>query len=140
MADQDRAAEQRRKADAAAKKATRSIDGYLQTIEASRRAALERIRALAHEIVPGAQEAIMYGMPTLTYRGKPFLGFDARKHHIGIYPYSGEVIETLRDQLQAFGLSKGAIRVPLDEPIPESTLRQVIDCRLDQIRATVKGD
>src|SRR5271165_2796280 len=61
MANQDRAAGRRREADAAAKKSTRSIDDYLQTIEASRRAALERIRALAHEIVPGAQEAIMYG-------------------------------------------------------------------------------
>jgi uncharacterized protein YdhG (YjbR/CyaY superfamily) len=140
MADEGRAAERRREADAAAKKAPRSVDDYLQTIEASKRAELERIRTLAKKIVPGAQEAIMYGMPTLKYQGKPFLGFDAHKQHIGIYPYSGEVIETLKGQLHAFGLSKGAIRVPLEHPIPESTLRQVIDCRLEQIRATMKGE
>jgi uncharacterized protein YdhG (YjbR/CyaY superfamily) len=49
----------------------------------------QRIRTLAKQAVPGAEEAITYGMPTLKYKGKPFLGFDAHKNHIGIYPYSG---------------------------------------------------
>ena len=109
------------------------IDDYLKNVEASKRKELERIRTLAKKIVPGAEEAIIYGMPTLKYQGKPFLGFDAHKNHIGIYPYSGEVIETLKDQLHEYGLSKGAIRVPLDNPISENLLKQVINCRLKQI-------
>ena len=96
------------------------IDDYLTTVEPSKRKELERIRALAKQTVPSAEEAIVYGMPTLKYQGKPFLGFDAHKHHIGIYPYSGQVIETLKDQLHDYGLSKGAIRVPLDHPISEA--------------------
>lgn len=110
------------------------IDDYLEKVEASKRKELERIRKLGHKIVPGAEEAIAYGMPTLKYQGKPFLGFDAHKNHIGIYPFSGQVIETLKDQLHGYGLSSGAIRVPLDKPIPESTLKEVIDCRLKQIK------
>ena len=109
------------------------IDDYLKNVDESKRKELERIRSLAKKIVPSAEEALVYGMPTLKYQGKPFLGFDAHRNHIGIYPYSGEVIETLKDQLHEYGLSKGAIRVPLDHPISENMLKQVIDCRLKQI-------
>ena len=115
-----------------------SIDEYLETVEPAKRTALERIRALAKETVPEAGETISYGMPTLTYRGKPFLGFGAHTNHIGVYPYSGSVIEALREELRAYETTKGAIRVPLDTPIPERTLRAVIDCRLQAIRAGAK--
>jgi len=84
------------------------VDGYLEKVEPSKREELERIRTLAKKTVPGAEETITYGMPTLKYQGKPFLGFDAHKSHIGIYPYSSEVIEALRDKLRGYGLSKGA--------------------------------
>ena len=114
------------------------IDDYLSQIDPSKREALERIRTLARKIVPGAEETISYKMPTLKYKGKPFLGFDARKNHIGIYPYSGRVIETLKGQLGDYSLSTGAIRVPLDSPIPENILKLIIDCRLEQIEADGK--
>ncbi|HZU75178.1 MAG TPA: DUF1801 domain-containing protein [Dehalococcoidia bacterium] len=109
------------------------IDDYLANVEPAKRAALERIRALAKEAVPDAEEVISYKMPTLRYRGKPFLGFDAHKNHIGIYPYSGEVVEKLRDRLHGYGYSSGAIRVPLGQPVPEELLRAVIDCRLQAL-------
>ena len=110
------------------------IDDYLKKVEISKRRQLERIRRIAKKAVPGAEEAIVYGMPTLKYQGKPFLGFDAHAKHIGIYPYSGQVIRTLEARLHGYGLSSGAIRVPLDHPISERLLKQVIDCRLKAIK------
>jgi uncharacterized protein YdhG (YjbR/CyaY superfamily) len=74
-------------------------------------------------------------MPTLKYKGKPFLGFDAHKSHIGIYPFSGHIIETLKDELRDYRSTKGAIQVPLDDSIPKTTLRKVINARLKAIRA-----
>ncbi len=115
------------------------IDEYLKTVEPAKRTALERIRQVAKTIVPTAEEVISYGMPTLKYQGKPFLGFDAHKNHIGVYPYSSQVIETLKDQLQGYGLTKGAIQVPLDKPIPENLLRDVINARLKAITVARKG-
>ena len=109
------------------------IDDYLTNVDPAKRKELERIRTLAKKTVPEAEEAISYGMPTLTYQGKPFLGFATRKHHIGIYPYSGQVIEELKDQLHEYGFSKGAIRVPLDHPISDELLKQIIHHRLKQI-------
>jgi len=114
------------------------IDDYLKNTDPSKRKELERIRMLAKKIVPDAEEAISYGMPTLKHQGKPFLGFDAHKNHIGIYPYSGQVIESLKDKLHEYDFSSGAIRIPFDKPIHESILKQVINCRLEQIKTSIK--
>lgn len=111
------------------------IDEYLAKVEPAKRKALERIRALAKKVVPEADETISYGMPTLKYLGKPFLGFAARSNHIGIYPYSSHAIEALREKLRAYETTKGAIRVPLETSIPEGTLRALIGARLRAIRA-----
>jgi uncharacterized protein YdhG (YjbR/CyaY superfamily) len=111
------------------------IDDYFENVDPAKRAELERIRALARRAVPDAEETISYRMPTLKHRGKPFLGFDAHKDHIGIYPYSSEVIAALEEQLRGYKTSSGAIRVPLDRPIPESLLLAIIDRRLKAIDA-----
>ncbi len=39
------------------------------------------------------------------------------KHHIGFYPGASGV-ETFRNKLADLGTSKGAIRFPLDQPLP----------------------
>src|SRR5438874_13249040 len=114
------------------------IDDYLTNVETSKRKELERIRTLAKKAVPSAEEAIVYGMPTLKYKGKPFLGFNAHKNHIGIYPYSSQIVETLKDTLHEFGLSSGAIRIPLYKSISENILEEVIKCRLEQIKTAME--
>ena len=110
------------------------IDKYLQKLEPEKREQLERIRSLAKQMVPEATEAIMYNMPTLKYLGKPFLGFNVHKNHIGIYPFSGEVVEKLKDRLTPYSFTKGAIQIPYDSPIPEKMLREIIDCKLEMIK------
>jgi uncharacterized protein YdhG (YjbR/CyaY superfamily) len=109
------------------------IDDYLTAVDPEKRVQLERIRSIAKKIVPDAKETIGYGMPTLTFKGKAFLGFSVHKHHIGVYPYGGEEIEQLKHKLSSYSLSKGAIRVPFDQPIPEDILVELITLRLKRI-------
>lgn len=109
------------------------IDEYLKKIDPAKRAALERIRKIAKQAVPEATETISYGMPTMQYKGKSFLGFDAHTNHIGIYPFGGEEITVFKGKLKDFGLSRGAIRVPLDKQFPESLLKEIIQHRIKRI-------
>lgn len=109
------------------------IDEYLKRIEPSKRKELERIREIAKKVVPDAEETINYGMPTLKYKGKAFLGFDAHKEHLGIYPYGGAEIEALKGKLSSYGLSKGAIRVSYNKPMAESLLKEIILLRIKRI-------
>ena len=111
------------------------IDAYLKDVEPAKRRELTRIRTLAKKAVPGAEETISYGMPTLKIDSKPFLGFDAHAKHIGLYPFSGRVIPALKDKLRGYAWSKGALRVPLDKPISERSLKALIAARLKQIKA-----
>jgi uncharacterized protein YdhG (YjbR/CyaY superfamily) len=111
------------------------IDDYLKKIEPAKRKELQRVRTMAKEIVPNAEEAIVYGMPTLKFENEPFLGFDAHKEHIGIYPFSGKIVPQLGDALRDYSFSKGAIRVPFDRPISKTLLKKIIDLRLKMIRA-----
>jgi uncharacterized protein YdhG (YjbR/CyaY superfamily) len=106
--------------------AVNPIDAYLASVDPEKRPALERIRALAHEIVPGACETISYRMPTLTFAGKPFLGFAARANHIGIYPFSGRVLPALHDELGDYAYSRGALRVPYDRPLTKALLKKIV--------------
>lgn len=111
------------------------IDDYLKKIESSKRPQLQRIREIAKQVVPDAQEVISYGMPTLQINGKSFLGFNAHTSHIGIYPYGGEEIEVFKKKISelAYGFSSGAIRVPYDKPIPEELLKEIIRHRLKRM-------
>jgi uncharacterized protein YdhG (YjbR/CyaY superfamily) len=113
------------------------IDDYLKKLEPTKRKQLERIREIAKQVVPDAQEVISYGMPTLQYGGKSFLGFNTHVNHIGIYPYGGEEIEVLKDKLSKnkYKFSSGAIRVPYDKPIPENLLKEIIKHRIKRITA-----
>ncbi|HVA33958.1 MAG TPA: DUF1801 domain-containing protein [Candidatus Baltobacteraceae bacterium] len=110
------------------------IDDYLKKIEPAKRKQLQRIRTLAKEAVTGAEEVISYGIPTLTYRGKPFLGFYAHAKHIGLYPFSGQVFKTIQEQLGDYTFSSGALRIPYDDPISKRLLRKIISVRLKAIR------
>ncbi len=110
-----------------------AIDDYLNTIKPKYRGKLERIRRIAKEVVPNVQEVISYGMPTLQYKGKSFLGFSIHNTFIGIYPYGGEEIEIYKNQLSQFGLSKGSIRVPFDKELPENLLKDIIVHRIKRI-------
>jgi uncharacterized protein YdhG (YjbR/CyaY superfamily) len=111
------------------------IDEYLQKIDAPQRKQLERIRKIAKQVVPDAQEVISYGMPTLQYKGKSFLGFNVHKNHIGIYPYGGEEIRVFENKLRqlGYGFSKGAIRVPFDSEIPEDFLAEIIEFKMKRL-------
>ena len=117
------------------------IDDYVKKLEPEKRSQLERIRQIALQTVPGATEVISYGMPTLQYKGKSFLGFNAHVNHIGIYPYGGEEIEKFKDKLNElrYGFSSGAIRVPFDNQIPEDLLREIVLDRVKRINKSIKS-
>ncbi|MCL4353520.1 DUF1801 domain-containing protein [Patescibacteria group bacterium] len=111
------------------------IDEYFKKVDAPKSKQLDRIRKIAKQVVPGAQEVISYGMPTLKYKGESFLGFNAHTKHIGIYPYGGEEIEVFKEKISKLGykFSSGAIRIPYDNPIPDKLLKEIIIHRVNRI-------
>lgn len=109
-----------------------AIDDYLMNLAPEEKAELERLRSVAKSVLPESEDAISYGMPTIKYKGKPVLGFDAHKNHIGIYPFSGSVISKI-PELSKYKQTPGAIRENLSDLLPEDLIKKMVTVRLQQI-------
>jgi uncharacterized protein YdhG (YjbR/CyaY superfamily) len=110
-----------------------TVDDYLSNLDAETRAAFERIRSVAVEVAPDADQGTSYAMPALKYKQKPLLGFAAAKRHLSIFPFSSRVIDAVRDRLTGFDLSKGTIRFSVDKPLPDDVVRDVVELRVAEI-------
>ena len=55
------------------------------------------------------------------------------KHHIGFYPTAGG-IAAFQEELAAHAGSKGAIRFPLDRPLPLDLIGRLVRFRVEEQR------
>ena len=114
------------------------MSDYIAGLEAPDRDLIERIRARAVTLVPEAVEGMSYGMPALRYRDSPLLSVMSAKDHIGLYPFSPQVVSAIEGELEGFSWSKGTIRFTSARPLPDSVVDRVILMRRDEIDAAKK--
>ena len=57
--------------------------------------------------------------------------FAGYKAHIGLYP-TASGIKAFQNEIAAFGYSKGAIRFPLDQPLPQALITRIVKYRLKE--------
>ena len=90
------------------------------------------MRRVIKESAPGATEAIAYRMPTFKMNGNlvHFAGF---QNHIGFYP-------TFEKDLAGYETSKGAIRFPLDKPIPYDLVKKIAKFRVAEVLSKKAGN
>ncbi len=114
-----------------------TIDEYISAFPGDVRAILRKFRAIIKENAPGAEEAIRYRMPTFRLKGKNLVHFAAFKGHIGFYP-TPSGIESFKEDLARFEVSKGTIRFYLDRPIPYDLVARIVKMRVDEVMAKAK--
>src|SRR5690348_14850359 len=94
----------------------RSIDEYIATFPEDIQAILEALRGTIRAAAPDAEERISYQMPTFAQNGN-LVHFAALKNHIGFYPTSSG-IAAFQQELSGYEGTKGAVRFPIDQPLP----------------------
>ena len=109
------------------------VDDYFASLDGPARAAFERVRALAEELAPDAEQGLSYGLAALRHKGKPLLGFKAARDHLAVFPFSPAAVDAVRDRLTGFSLSKGTIRFTADSPLPDDVVRDLVRHRMDEI-------
>jgi len=112
---------------------TSDIDSYIAASPPEARERLREIRTAIHNAVPDAEEAIRYGIPTFRLVGANLVHFGAFSGHIGFFP-TPSGIETFRDELSAYSLSKGTVRIPPDVPVPVDLIGRIAKFRAGEIR------
>jgi uncharacterized protein YdhG (YjbR/CyaY superfamily) len=109
------------------------VDSYLAGLPDEMRVPLEAIRRTIKASAPNAVESISYGMPTYKYQDRPLIYFGASKNHCAIY---GVDEEAHKDALAAYDTSsKGTVRFPPGEPLPEALVEDILRTRIAQIEA-----
>jgi uncharacterized protein YdhG (YjbR/CyaY superfamily) len=108
------------------------IDEYLAGLEEPKRSTLDNLRRAILNVVPDAEEGISYGLPAFRVRGKVVAGFGAFKNHLSYLPHSGSVFPLLGGELAGYRTSSGALRFPIDSPLPTSLVDQLVRVRIAQ--------
>ncbi len=108
------------------------IDAYLEQLEEPKRSTLSRLRKDILTVIPDAEQCISYAVPGFKVRGKTIAGFAAFKNHLSYLPHSGSVFPDLADDLAGYQKSTGALRFPVDRPLPIEVVRKLIAVRLRQ--------
>ncbi len=111
------------------------VDEYLRGVEEPKRSTLQTLRHTILEIVPGAEQVISYGVPAFRVRGKTVAGFAAFRDHLSYLPFSGSVLAQLADELEGYTMTKSALHLAVDRPLPKAVVKKLITVRLGEISA-----
>jgi len=105
-----------------------SIDDYIANFSQEVQIKLKELRAVIKASAPDAQEKISYQMPTFTLKGN-LVHFAAYKKHIGFYP-APSGINAFKSESSGYKSSKGAIKFPIDKPLPLELISKIVKFRV----------
>lgn len=106
------------------------IDRYLEALDEPKRSTLQTVREVIAGLVPEAEQGLSYGVPAFRIEGRAIAGFSAAKAHLSYLPHSGQILDTLTaEQLAGFSASKGAVKMPIDTPLPADLIALLIRLR-----------
>ncbi len=108
------------------------IDEYLARLDEPKRSTLAQLRRDILVVVPDADQCISYAVPGFKVAGKTIAGFAAFKNHLSYLPHSGSVFPELSEDLAGYRKSSGALRFPVDQPLPFELVEKLIAVRLRQ--------
>lgn len=111
------------------KEGPKDIDEYVSGFPADVQEILQEVRRTIRGVVPDADEAIKYQIPTFVLNKKNLIHFAAYKSHIGVYPVPrGDSAFT--EAIVSHQTGKGTAQFPLDRPIPYDLIRSMVEFRL----------
>lgn len=114
-----------------------AIERYLSDAPEPHRSTLVAVRATLRSILPDADEAMKYGMPTFVVNAKSVASYAAFKEHCSFFPHSGNVLGLAGDAIAGYEVSKGGLRFAPDQPLPKSLVKRLVRIRLDEIAAAI---
>ena len=101
-----------------------TIDEYISQQPMAKQVGLKRLREIIKNALPTATETISYQMPAFKME-KIIVWFASYKNHFGLYPYPTTIV-AFKDKLMHYTTSKGAIQFPIDEPLPEDLILEMV--------------
>jgi uncharacterized protein YdhG (YjbR/CyaY superfamily) len=107
-----------------------NTDEYIGRFPQEVQEILQELRQTIKQAAPQAKEKISYQLPTFDLHGN-LVHFAAFKNHIGFYP-TPSGIEAFKDELSPYESSKGAVKFPIDQPLPLELIGRIVKFRVEE--------
>lgn len=101
------------------------VVSYIEEVPAERRAAIEKLRGLCLEHLPGYEECMEYGMPGYQRNGSLELSFASQKQYIALY-MKPAVVDEFRGALGVASIGKSCIRFSKPEQIDFAVIARLL--------------
>ena len=119
----------------------KNVNEYIAAFPPDVRAALKAVRATIRKALPGAEEAISYGMPTYKKDGRYVIYFAGWKKHFSLYPVTSGLAAAFKDELAPYELSgKGTVRFPLSGRVPVKLIAAIAKFRARESAAKIASE
>lgn len=80
-----------------------------------------------------ATEELSYGAPSFKISGIAVAGYAYHKNHCSYLLHSGTVLESMADDLAPYERTKGSLRFPVDEALPDALVARLVETRLAEL-------
>lgn len=109
----------------------KTIDEYHKVFAGDALKRMQTIRELVHKIAPESQEVISYQIPAFKLGDKYHLiYYCAFSKHLTISsPWSEAMLKEFEAELKDYKVSKSAIQLPLDKPLPVDLIKRILKFR-----------
>ena len=106
------------------------VDAYLAGLDEPHRSTLAALRDMLAELLPDAEQGLSYAVPAFRVDGRLVAGFSAAARHVSYLPPSGTVLSAMDPAaLEGLSWSKGAVRLPPDQPPPRALVEALVAAR-----------
>lgn len=105
-----------------------TIDEYIQAAPREGQPHLRRLYAILKSVAPKAEETIKWGTPFFVEPRFVF-AFSAHQAHCSFAP-TAAALEAFRQELAKHKTTKGTLRIPYNQPLPENLIRKIAEYRL----------
>lgn len=108
----------------------KTIDAYLATLAEPHQTTLGKLRQTIHDLVPGVEECISYGLPAFRLGSEVIAGFSATAKGCSYYPFSGSTLKSLAKDVAGYSQTKGSLHFASNKPLPVTLVRKLIKARI----------
>lgn len=115
----------------------KTIDEYHKAFPADMQKRMQTIRELVHKIAPEAEEVISYQIPAFKIGPKFHLIYYCAfpKHLTLSSPWSEAFLKEFETDLKGMKVSRSAIQLPHDKPLPDDLIKRILKFRKAEYEA-----
>ena len=107
---------------------------FFKTVDPKQATTMRKIFKVIQTKYPKTELVIAWNQPMLKLGNDYIFGVSAAKNHILMAPWSTDVLEAFRDQMQHLTLNKKTIGIPNDWKVEEKLILAMVKARIAEIK------